>query len=163
MITGPLDNRYQNRLLSVANESFSGVYSDRFKGFDIAKDRKMLSGTEVIDPSKLIYRVPSASVIGKYYDIDMSAAFCTCPVGTDGSPCKHQFAIFCKFNISSFNFLPYSRAEIRKLYVQVAQGSSMPWCHYRVLQKSIENKTSNINTGSMDANLKQSESNGTTE
>ena len=163
MITGPLDNHYQNRLLSVANGSFSGVYSDRFKGFDIAKDSKMLSETEVIDPSKLIYRVPSASVSGKYYDVDMNAAFRTCPVGTDGSPCKHQFAIFCKFNISSLNFLPYSSAEIRKLYAEVAQGFSMPLCYYRGLQESIENKTSNILTGSMDGNLKQLESNGTIE
>ena len=39
----------------------------------------------------------------------------------------------------------------------------MPLCYCRGLQESIENKTSNINTGSMDGNLKQLKSNGTIE
>ena len=54
----------------------------------------MLSGTEVIDRSKLIYRVPSASVSGKYYDVDMNAAFCTCPVGLMAAPASISLLYF---------------------------------------------------------------------
>lgn len=41
------------------------------------------------------------------YTVDMEIEMCSCPVGKNGAPCKHQFAVVKQFNLSSSQFLPY--------------------------------------------------------
>ena len=44
--------------------------------------------------------------------LDMSTGICSCEIGRDGSPCKHQFIIWSNQISESQNFLPYFNAQL---------------------------------------------------
>lgn len=51
---------------------------------------------------------------GTQYTVDMHIEICTCPVGKNGAPCKHQFAVSEKFNLTSSQFLPFEDEEAKR-------------------------------------------------
>ena len=65
----------------------------------------------------------------------MRSDYCTCPIGQDGSPCKHQFSVLKKFNLGSQNFLPMFDVSERQHYSITARGSSLPLKFYYGLQE----------------------------
>ena len=80
---------------------------------------------------KMIFDVkPSSDTLKKdpsheSYTVDVTAGWCSCPKGSDGSPCKHQFEAIKKYRVTSQNYLPLYSAEERKLYSIIARGKSL--------------------------------------
>ena len=142
------DMHYKNKLLSVASGKFEGNYSQRFKGFG----KKVSSGIgfqvpseqhqsqwvkEVICLGENTYQVSSLSKTGTKYVVDMNSGFCECQTGVNGSPCKHQYILWCKKVAPCLNFLPIFSQEQRQRYAEIAIGSSMPLHYYEGLHDRI--------------------------
>ncbi|KAK3932908.1 Hydroxylamine reductase [Frankliniella fusca] len=90
-----------------------------------------------IDPKKLIplecskssefeglYSVSNKESGGKYF-VDMELEVCSCPVGFNGAPCKHQMAVVKHFNLSSTQFLPF-HDEQTKLALHSIMSTTAP-------------------------------------
>ena len=70
------------------------------KSSTIAKEN--IAPTE--DPN--VFMVDSQTSRGVVYTVDMQHSVCTCPLGSDGSPCSHQAAITKHFHYASCNSIP---------------------------------------------------------
>ncbi|GES84202.1 hypothetical protein GLOIN_2v1883854 [Rhizophagus clarus] len=66
--------------------------------------------------------VPSIQNNEFFYIVNSKIGVCTCLVGMNGAPCKHQGAVVMKFHISMFNFIPSLMANDRKIYSYIALG-----------------------------------------
>ena len=149
IVTGPLEFHFhyteqlKNKLLSVANGSSDGIYSSRFKGLH-RKEHSEVDTVSVASKEKHLCSVlPSNKTVqqrkreGKEvepYYVDMEIGFCTCPIGQDGSPCKHQFAVKKEFSLRSQNFLPMFCAIDCQQYAVIARGDSLDLSFYLGLQ-----------------------------
>lgn len=69
-----------------------------------------------------MYQVESESTAGQLYDVDMVHGMCTCAVGFNGAPCKHQYAVTKHFQVNSFNFFPLTDENIRQHLFYLASG-----------------------------------------
>ena len=58
------------------------------------------------------FKVVSSRDTGEVYTVDMSVGFCTCVLGSDGSPCSHQAAVAINFRKFSLNFIPTMRENL---------------------------------------------------
>ena len=57
------------------------------------------------------------------HDVDVELGICTCFIGKNGAPCKHQAAVVDKFGLNSFNFVPLEmNTKMRNMYVEMATG-----------------------------------------
>lgn len=56
---------------------------------------------------------------GTKYTVDMQLEICSCPVGFNGAPCKHQFAVAKRFNLSTSQFLPYEDEAAKAILHQI--------------------------------------------
>ena len=69
--------------------------------------------------------------------MDADLGFCTCPVGKDGTLCKHQLAVVKKYALRTQNFLPMFNALDRQLYSSIATGESLPLNCYLGLKETL--------------------------
>ncbi|CAG8753644.1 28458_t:CDS:2, partial [Dentiscutata erythropus] len=58
---------------------------------------------------------------GLFYTVNTAIGTCTCSIGINGAPCKHQGAVATKFHITSLNFLPSLTADDRMVYTYIAR------------------------------------------
>ena len=79
----------------------------------------------------------------------MINGICSCPVGWNGSPCKHQYVIWASRISQSKNFLPYSEKEERQKYAMIAIGETLPLRSYEGLHEQVapHGSTNNDNRG----------------
>ena len=92
--------------------------------------------------TEFMYSVPSKSVPGKRYLVDLSLGRCSCEVGMDGSPCPHQYFLWVEGLDSSItNLFPIFSAADRKFFAHIACGSSLPIQFYEPLHSSINQST----------------------
>ncbi|KAJ8896585.1 hypothetical protein PR048_001929 [Dryococelus australis] len=56
------------------------------------------------------------------YFVDFALETCTCPVGREGSSCKHQYAVVKKFNLISESFVPLTDNAAKKSLYFIATG-----------------------------------------
>jgi hypothetical protein len=70
------------------------------------------------------YRVPSEKNNEELYDVNMTDGFCSCYVGCNGGPCKHQFAVMRKFGFPSWNFVPFNNRVARRFLYTLAVGAN---------------------------------------
>ena len=93
-LTIDLENHYRDKLLSVSNGSFDGIFDGKFirKGKDDNVDPENIS---VVDEANGTYSVISCNKSGEQltYTVDSVSGFCTCPKGRNGRLCKHQFGV----------------------------------------------------------------------
>ena len=83
-----------------------GIYSRRFQGR--GKEKKSPGGTgsqipndeqqklaeeKTIKVNGNMFLVPSITVKGAQYLMDMNTVICQCKIGMNGSPCKHQYIL----------------------------------------------------------------------
>jgi len=87
-------------------------------GEAIAKDAVQQVGTDT-------FEVVSQTDKEKRYEVRVAKDFamCTCPLGFNGGPCKHQFAIVKHFGLHSMNFLPVHDADMRRHLLFLATGT----------------------------------------
>ena len=143
------NQHYVDKLLSVSNCTFDGVYSRRFAG----KEKKKGDGVGFKNPDPLmkeiffrdyqslgndIYIVPSTSIQWKTYLLNMSTGVCSCDTGRDGSPCKHQFLLWSNKISRCCNFLLVFDKHERKKLAFIALGQTMNISYYEGLHDQIE-------------------------
>jgi len=63
--------------------------------------------------SEDIFSVTNTSK-GTKYEVTVAVEVCSCPVGSTGAPCKHQFAVVRQFKLTSSLFLPVQDAESKQ-------------------------------------------------
>ena len=102
-VTDALEMFYQRKLLSIAHCRFDHYVSLRFRGINIYKIKQ--ENMYTTDNSEQ-FKVVSSRDTGEVYTLDMSVGFCTCVLGSDGSPCSHQAAVAIHFQKSSLKFIP---------------------------------------------------------
>ena len=102
-VTDTMDLYYQRRLLHLANNRIERYVSLRFCGMKSSAIPK-----ESITPGEgpNIFVVQSRQSRGDVYTVDMHLGVCTCPRGTDGSPCSHQAAATKHYHQTSCNSIP---------------------------------------------------------
>lgn len=60
----------------------------------------------------------------KTYTVNTEVEICECPVGRTGAPCKHQYFVVKKYNLSSNQFFPFTDVKTKKLLYQIVNGST---------------------------------------
>ena len=65
--------------------------------------------------------------------VDMAIGRCECAVGTNGSPCAHQYFLWVEKLASCVNFAPVFNKEERQKYAKIALGTSLPLNYYECL------------------------------
>ena len=69
----------------------------------------------------------------------MTAGLCTCHVGKNGSPCKHQYILWANNIASTINFVPYKDVYQRRKFGFIALGQTMPLDFYSGLHQDDDN------------------------
>ena len=140
-LVGDLETHYKNKLMSIADGSFDGVYGSRFKG--ILKHLPSVQvqeeiATKIVKLGNEMFKVPSFSNTTHSYLVDMSAGQCECSKGANGAPCKHQYIIWVKqlSNVAP-NFLPIFSAADRQRFAFLAMGNSAPDALYEGIRDRI--------------------------
>ena len=107
-----------------------------------------MEDTAVINEELGLYKVKSSREQPEnetcYYTVDILAGFCGCPNGSDGSPCKHQFAIVSHYRVSSGNFLPINNHEARRKYALIAHKEALPVQYYAGMHEKCLNGPSSV-------------------
>ena len=72
----------------------------------------------------------------------MTIGSCSCEVGKDGSPCKHQYMLWAAKRAKCLNFVPVNSPEDRQKLAKIAIGEALPLSYYTSLKccqdKSVE-------------------------
>ncbi|XP_026286606.2 uncharacterized protein LOC113212209 [Frankliniella occidentalis] len=112
--TTRLESYFERRIAAVVNNRKENYYTSK----------------HYIQPSKLkhlqcaesshqhMYVVQNVEK-GTKYTVDMQLEICSCPVGFNGAPCKHQFAVARRFNLSTSQFLPYEDEAAKAILHQI--------------------------------------------
>lgn len=115
-----MENFYRRRLLSFAHR--------RSDYFQVTK-RFMCPGWETVDVNFIQqtsveneFSVLSTSQYNLFYIVNSEIGTCTCPVGMNGAPCKHQGAVAMKFHIRILNFFPSLTPDDRMVFTYIAFG-----------------------------------------
>ncbi|KAJ1528133.1 hypothetical protein ONE63_008047 [Megalurothrips usitatus] len=109
-----LESYFERRIAAVVNNRRENYWSSK----------------HYITPSKLeplhcaesskqhIYLVKNAEK-QTTYTVDMQLEICSCPVGKNRAPCKHQYAVVKGFNLSTSQFLPYEDEAAKAVLHQI--------------------------------------------
>ena len=76
------------------------------------------------------------------YTVDMTLGICSCTVGKDGSPCKHQYVLWVANLADCINFIPVSNPHERQKLAWLAIGKTLPVACYKPLRSSDAGQTS---------------------
>ncbi len=109
---------YQRRLIHLANNRIDRFISIRFCGM-----KSSSIPAEAITMGKDLFYVESQQSRGQVYEVDMQLGACSCPRGSDGSPCSHQAAVSKHFHVASINSVPTLFPEKRRELATIALGS----------------------------------------
>jgi hypothetical protein len=116
-VTENMDHFYKLGLLEIAHKHSGHTIAKRFfcPSWD-AVDSNSIQRTTIENE----YLVLSTKDMACFYVVNTAIGTCSCPVGMTGVPCKHQGAVFVKFYISNFNFLPSLTPNNRMIYSYIA-------------------------------------------
>ena len=115
---------YERRLTDLANGRMDAVLSKRYlPGGPLIKVDDVKRQNE-----GMMFEVKSQSDRTLTHTVDMSVAMCTCPIGFNGAPCKHQYVCMKHFGIHTHNFHPIDDEEMRAhlLYLATGQDDVQP-------------------------------------
>ena len=104
----------------------------------------------VIDLYQNTYLVPSDSIDGKFYKVNMDLGLCECPQGMLKGPRKHKHVLAEKCQVLSADVIPNHNPQVRAHYHFLATGERRDANWYRALnQQDVVEDTSNL-TGIFD-------------
>ena len=66
----------------------------------------------------------------------MTIGVCSCEIGSDGSPCKHQYVLWSANIANCLNFIPIAHPEVRQKLAWIAIEQSLPLSYYSNLRTS---------------------------
>ena len=110
---------YSTRLIDIANNRLDMALSKRY-----VPSKNSVNPDCITRISDNTFTCSSSDEHTEYF-VDMVLGRCTCYLGRNGAPCKHQYAIIKKFKINSFNFVPISSPVLRKVLLFIATGSKV--------------------------------------
>ncbi|KAK3910154.1 Profilin-2 [Frankliniella fusca] len=100
-LTTRLEAYFQRRLSMVLN----GRQENYWKSKHFVRPSKLVPLRCEKTSHEDLYLVKNLNQNSEYI-VDMLHEVCSCPVGRNGAPCKHQMAVVQHYNISSSQFLP---------------------------------------------------------
>lgn len=71
----------------------------------------------------------------------MTIGTCSCEIGKDGSPCKHQYVLWSANLASCINFVPVSQPTMRQKLAWIAIERSLPLSFYNNLRTPDDTST----------------------
>ena len=126
-------HRYRNHHCKIPFKfTFSGP------GYKVSSEEEcqlVISGC--VEISNNLFSVPSRSKPQTFYAVDMNIGRCECPVGSDGSPCFHQYLLWSKQIASNYNFIPKFDEKARQKFALIALGKSLNQEFYKPLHTSL--------------------------
>ena len=121
LLTQTLELYYQRHLISVATNRLDHFVSTRFTVTGV-KAHTIPSDDIVATDDPDVYTVVSQSDKNRTWIVDLQLGECTCPIGMQSQPCKHQLAAAIKYRKSSVNTIPKYSPQGRQLFAAVAIG-----------------------------------------
>lgn len=112
-----IERFYECQLLDIANNRLDNVKHSKFTPIPSSIDLDQINKL-----SSNYYSVPSESKPGVFYQVNTEIGMCTCYVGLNGGPCKHQAAVVKRFNIQSLNIIPVHSVTQRHALCTAATG-----------------------------------------
>ncbi|XP_050730793.1 uncharacterized protein LOC127005721 [Eriocheir sinensis] len=122
-----MEKVYEHKLLDVANNRRKQSLASRYMSianWDLPQNK-------ITRVSVYEYQVPSQSNPHLTYHVNMDAAMCSCPLGYNGGPCKHQHIVAKYFSISSINTDTVISPSLRKLFFKIATGKDEAECWFQ--------------------------------
>ena len=135
---------YERRLLDLAHNRISPSIAKHFYR------SKELHGAVAIHLTSNYYLVKYEGEDGRAYHVDADLGMCTCPIGINGQPCKHQHFVASHFSLHLPNLAPIHSKSGRQLLAVVAVGKeriqSLEFyssLHEQSLQESLDSSAVN--------------------
>ena len=121
VVTNILELYYRRRLLSVSSNRLDHFVFLRYtvagvKAVTIPFDE--ITSTD--DPDVFIVHSQSSSDVR--WTVDLKLGECSCPVGYNGQPCKHQLAAAEKYKCYTVNNIPTCSPKGRQIFAAIAMG-----------------------------------------
>ncbi|CAL9690696.1 unnamed protein product [Knipowitschia caucasica] len=120
-----MESLYARRLIGVANNRMDMARHSKY-----LPDCKTINFDSISQIAPKLYSVPSEREKDKYYCVDVDMGLCTCHVGMNGGPCKHQAAVVKRFKVETLNMVPVNSPERRLVFYKIATGKdnvSLEW------------------------------------
>ena len=105
-----------NTLTSRLVKQNSRFLNRRAVAIDTDKIRRETDGT---------FTVPSETKKDVEYTVDMELRICSCPDGLSRGPCKHRKIVATSQNLASFDIIPETNPEMRKIWMELGTGKKM--------------------------------------
>ena len=112
-----LPSYYERRLIDLANGRTDMALSRKYLPYESVIPRSMVSQVE-----PHLFKCQSQTKPNTEYFVDTSIATCTCYVGLNGAPCKHQYAVAKHFGLETTNFLMRDDPKKRQHFWYLATG-----------------------------------------
>ncbi|XP_025087192.1 uncharacterized protein LOC112559914 isoform X2 [Pomacea canaliculata] len=120
---------YERRLIDVANGRLDMTLSKKYVPSKTNFTKDMITPL----PNN-IFQVHSGKAC---YLVDMSIEMCTCKLGKNGAPCKHQFAVVSHYSLEAQNFLPRTDEKMKSHMMYLATGKqNVPFTWFAPLRGS---------------------------
>jgi len=107
---------YERRLLDLAHNRISPSIAKHFYC------HKELHGAVPIHLTGYYYLIKYEREDGRAYHVGADLGMCTCPVGINGQPCKHQYFVASHFSLDLPNLAPIHSKSGRQLLALIAVG-----------------------------------------
>ena len=131
---------YQHRLLSLASNRLDHFVSLKYTLAGVKLGSTSFDDVTATEEDPDVYMVRSHTDPHNHWIVDLQLGECSCPVGYNGTPCKHQLVAATKYMKSAINKIPTDSPKGRQLLAGIALGKDcQPISFYSSLhQKSDE-------------------------
>ena len=116
---------YERRILDLARNRISPSIAKHFYR------SKELHGAVAIHLTGNYYLVKCEGEDGRAYHVDADLGMCTCSIGINGQPCKHQHFVDSHFSLHLPNLAPIHPKSGRQLLALIAVGKERIQKHYK--------------------------------
>ena len=113
---------YQRRLLSLASNRLDHFLSLKYTLAGVKLGSTSFDDVTVTEEDPDVYMVRSHTDPHNHWIVDLQLGECSCPVGYNGTLCKHQLVAATKFMKSTINKIPTDSSKGRQLLAGVALG-----------------------------------------
>ena len=122
MVTTTLELYYQRRIMSVTSNRLDHFVSLKYTVSGIKADAIALDDiTPTDDPD--VHTVVSQSSPDTLWTVDLKLGECTCPIGYNRQPCKHQLSAALKYHRDTVNHIPSCSPQGRQFFAALALGN----------------------------------------
>lgn len=115
-----IEKVYKQKLFDVANNRWKEAVTSRY----VSIANWNLQREKIIRISNQEFEVPSQERPNVMYHVNMEFATCTCNMGMNGGPCKHQHMVAKHYGMTSINVHPRNSPNLRRLFYKIATGDN---------------------------------------